>query len=1756
MSAVFTMQQRGWDAYAGKLGVELMQNTQKFLDWLCGQVEGEFILDADCGQAAILMLLAREGKNVVGLSSDAAILGQARAFIADEPSQVQRNITLHNGSLLDVNALIDRSFDTILLPQSIALTTQPEDSIEVAFRKLKPGGRLISLWPFGALSPSGSGYYLREPANLLARHFETTLVRLFGDTMAIICKPRAKVLERLPTIAAWPDDVIQEAESALTASQVASKAQLNTTQGELREMKRELARASTELETLSQLQAQHESQATTLKAQLEAIQHAERDAVASAQEELARLKEQLKESQAAAESAKHAASQVQAQSRILELEKAQEIAVLRHEKLQRDVTIQDARREAEHHAAQAQLQIQEAGDALRTAHAARDDALQRLHAAETAAKSTSAMLERRVDELRSALAGKQQDIDDSQQRIDELTALTLERAQAIEVLQADHAHWTQQHERALEEKQKSEVRLESELEGLRHDHDRMRAAKQHADARIQTLEKNVADATTAREGSEQERSKLQFSLNTLTTQLFQARTAQRDAQSAAISKIQDIQTRLTLAENQVAEFEGRLKDAQLKARGIVAQFRETQKNEKEATEKIRHLERRLRNLQLEKEQALQQVEQTRKTLSFQLGYALLHGFKSWSAFFSLPSEFVRIHKEGKIRRERKRLKQTAVGQKTVKTNAVHQSPVTKVHADPIMLAGISAQNKKMRVAGIMDEFTYHSYAPECELLQLRPETWQMEVEEFKPDLVFIESAWKGVEDLWQRKISNCADEVRALLAWAKKNNVPTLFWNKEDPVHFSTFIELASLVDHVFTTDIDCIPKYKKILGHGRVYLLPFAAQPAAHNPIEIHERKDAFNFAGSYYLRYPERQRDFAALVDTVKKFRPIEIYDRNYEKPHPHYQFPEKYTPYILGNLKFDEIDRAYKGYRYGINMNTIKQSQTMFARRVFELLASNTVVVSNFSRGTRLLFGDLVIASDEATQIESRISTLYADELAYRKFRLAGLRKVMAEHTYRHRLSYIKAKLSSTAYSQQIPAVLFVALADSSQSLTSIQNSFLRQSHGKCRLCVLTTGATSVTSHDPRISYFSSVDSLTAAVRDFAPQFELIGTLHPRDYYGTHYAEDLAWASTYGSSATAFGKVARYTYQTGELALLDDGKQYRPAAAMRLRCSVLRIKEVTDADITRWLDTQDTASSEGHQGLAIDEFNYCVEGAAADAKTLLTTQDAVLVNKGVSFDRDLAPLAEAIKPATAISDNSDDDLPSISGAELAKRLRAPASKMITLAVEGDTLSVRSKLPQESFAYVYVKESSRRAELNMELNSQFTLVCDDPGEVRTVFEFQDKDRKKLSHSIVGAEGTHALAIPNECVYIRFGLRIQGNCNLKIHKLVLGSHGQKPSIMIGRSNTLVLSKQYPAYDDLYKYGFLHTRVRAYARAGHAVDVFRISAHPGQPYREFENIDVANGNAALLRQSLESGRYSNVLVHILDKSMWDVLKDFLDKINITVWAHGSEIQVWQRRAYEFADLSPDEIARKKKLSDNRRKFWRDVFSNTSPNLRFVFVSEWLKRTTEEDMDVSLTADRYMVIPNHVDGAIFDYKVKQAGDRTKLLSIRPYANRTYANDLTVQTILNLSKKPYFQNLSIELCGDGELFDETTAPLANFPNVKLTKGFLTHAEISAKHKSYGVFLTPSRMDTQGVSRDEAMSSGLVPITTNTAAISEFLSKEEGFLCPPEDATALSAAVEHLFQNPEDFLKKSEAANKRVAYTLAVDKTITRELNLFTR
>src|SRR5690606_33018004 len=95
---------------------------------------------------------------------------------------------------------------------------------------------------------------------------------------------------------------------------------------------------------------------------------------------------------------------------------------------------------------------------------------------------------------------------------------------------------------------------------------------------------------------------------------------------------------------------------------------------------------------------------------------------------------------------------------------------------------------------------------------------------------------------------------------------------------------------------------------------------------------------------------------------------------------------------------------------------------------------------------------------------------------------------------------------------------------------------------------------------------------------------------------------------------------------------------------------------------------------------------------------------------------------------------------------------------------------------------------------------------------------------------------------------------------------------------------------------------------------------------------------------------------------------------------------------------------------------------------------------------------------------------------------------------------------FAEWTFTLGGDGRRWDEDFAGLEKFPNVTLQRGFVSQNEIKALHDTHGVFLVPSRADTQGVSRDEAMSSGLVPVTTALESISEFVDSECGMLCAP--------------------------------------------------
>jgi glycosyltransferase involved in cell wall biosynthesis len=269
--------------------------------------------------------------------------------------------------------------------------------------------------------------------------------------------------------------------------------------------------------------------------------------------------------------------------------------------------------------------------------------------------------------------------------------------------------------------------------------------------------------------------------------------------------------------------------------------------------------------------------------------------------------------------------------------------------------------------------------------------------------------------------------------------------------------------------------------------------------------------------------------------------------------------------------------------------------------------------------------------------------------------------------------------------------------------------------------------------------------------------------------------------------------------------------------------------------------------------------------------------------------------------------------------------------------------------------------------------------------------------------------------------------------------------------------------------------------------------------------------------------------------MWDVLQHYIDKIKVTVWVHGAEIQPWHRREYNYGN----DIQRNAAIleSDVRMEFWQGLLSNISKNLKFVFVSKYFSEEVMHDQKIKIQKNHFEIIHNPIDTELFSVVSKDVSQRKKILSIRPFASRQYANDLSVQAIIALSKEPWFKELEFRIIGDGKLFDETLAPLRDFENVIIEQRFLKQSEIAQLHKEYGIFLCPTRWDSHGVSRDEAMSSGLIPVTNAVAAIPEFVDERCGFAVPGEDWQGLADAIARMYDSPELFSSMSIAASQRV-------------------
>lgn len=318
----------------------------------------------------------------------------------------------------------------------------------------------------------------------------------------------------------------------------------------------------------------------------------------------------------------------------------------------------------------------------------------------------------------------------------------------------------------------------------------------------------------------------------------------------------------------------------------------------------------------------------------------------------------------------------------------------------------------IRVYLISDELTYESLALSKEI---KLSSVYSSLLGIKPDILFVESAWQGYRNRWKYKIASYPDHPKRnnkklvrLVEKAKDKGIPTVFWNKEDGVHFDRFIDSAKHFDHVFTVDENCIPKYKAVMGqNASVHTLMFAVQPKFHSFTGFNFKYNKANFVGSYshHIHDVRRQWQNSLFSTALNSGLGLDIFDRNSDRKSPNYRYPNLEGIRIHPALDYPETAKIYKDYLVSLNVNTVTDSPTMFSRRLIEILACGGIAVTNPSLAVEHLFKDychIVHNEEEMTELFNRLKFgASAQDLERAR---AGAEYVAQHHTWAHRLKQI--------------------------------------------------------------------------------------------------------------------------------------------------------------------------------------------------------------------------------------------------------------------------------------------------------------------------------------------------------------------------------------------------------------------------------------------------------------------------------------------------------------------------------------------------------------------------------------------------------------------------------------------------------------------------------------------------------------------------------------------------------------------------------
>lgn len=305
-----------------------------------------------------------------------------------------------------------------------------------------------------------------------------------------------------------------------------------------------------------------------------------------------------------------------------------------------------------------------------------------------------------------------------------------------------------------------------------------------------------------------------------------------------------------------------------------------------------------------------------------------------------------------------------------------------------------------------------------------------------------------------------------------------------------------------------------------------------------------------------------------------------------------------------------------------------------------------------------------------------------------------------------------------------------------------------------------------------------------------------------------------------------------------------------------------------------------------------------------------------------------------------------------------------------------------------------------------------------------------------------------------------------------------------------------------------------------------------QRYLDSNSID-ANGILHTsyndLRVHLQGKKYDKLFFYSLSSRIFQIL-DGSDTSETSIIFRSNVTFLY----HEFDSLHRPYFSREVKPSNQEIS----TFLNLDRSLSLYSTKQnvtWLFSSVHEQLSVEgvlgYNIDNAKVISSLIDINQFQYSQQRPSNSTSICAIKDFSNLSrYAVDVDVKTILELSTKPFFNQLTISLYGYGPKhdYDILVDPIRSFPNVILHERTPTKEELSSILKNNDFLLCADRFDSNKQVIIEAGLSGCFPITSTASTIAESAPSITPYLSDPEDYQGLVQSLEELMASPEALQK----------------------------